>query len=291
MFVGFSVSSLRSVVGVGDVHSAVGSGSVGFLDTSPASFVHLPTVFFLFPFLFLCLLLLFVLLCLLFLLLSVWCFFCSCHFPRFLFPLSLILLLRSPLFLLRCLMHFAPFLLFPCRLSLLFHLPFFFVCHSCRLLACQLRPSLHSCCLFWHVGSGCCFAFSFVCLFSCPLFSVSAYLLSLAPTVFSLGYSSPASSSVVPAVTLPPLALSASFVLSKCLQFLIPRLMFFLRLCWGGGDLNLNDVEFSRQLGCLFFSPIRYRSGTATFFFNDRHGSPALRESGLSPAFMRSSLS
>ena len=63
---------------------------------------------------------LFILLCLLLFLLSVWCFFCSFgRFPRFiLFLLSLILLLQSPLFLLRLLKRFPlPFFLFPCWLS------------------------------------------------------------------------------------------------------------------------------------------------------------------------------
>ena len=46
LFMGFSASSLPSVVGAGDVRSAVGSGSLGFLAASPSGFVGLPTVFF-----------------------------------------------------------------------------------------------------------------------------------------------------------------------------------------------------------------------------------------------------
>ena len=205
---GFSASFLPSVVGAGNICSAVGSRSVGFSCCFPSWFC-LPSYCFLplLPFVFLLLLLLFILLCLLlFLLLSIWCFFCSFNrFPCFLlFPLSLILspflLFQSPVLPLRLLMHFPPsFLLFPCRLSLLlFRLLFFFPLPLLSsVLACRLRLSL----------------LSFLCLsillsplsFPCWLLCFLWFLL------FSLGYSTPASSLCRPFCCFCPLASSCSF--------------------------------------------------------------------------------
>ena len=185
----FSALTLPSVIGADDVCSAVGSGSVGFSCCFPSWF-RLPSYCFLplFPCIFLIFLLLFILLCLLLLPRSVWCFFCSFgSFPHFiLFPLFLIL---------------SPFLLFQSPLFLL-HLPSV-VTSSFLPLRFFLNPS---CRLFWLVSFGCGFNFSFVCLSPDPsFFSVLAPLLSLVPLSFSLGSSTPASSSVIPFVAFVPL--------------------------------------------------------------------------------------
>ena len=207
---GFFTSSLPSVVGAGDVCSTVGSGSVGFLGASPFGFVCHPIVFFLcFP--------------------SSSCFFCCCcsaiftffcffSFLSGVFSAPFVTFFASFFFLsplsccpsccsshlfsfLCCFMHFVPsFLLFSCRLLLLlFCLPVF---SSVTPVVCSglSAPAVAS-------------SFpSFVYSPALSFFSLSAPLLSLVPTVFSLGYSTPAS-----------FLLSLVSLLSLCLLLLFLR--------------------------------------------------------------------
>ena len=149
-----------------------------------------------------------------------------------------------------------------------------------------------SCCLFWLVGFGRRFVFSFVCLFFRPLFLFGCRLLYFLWFLlcFLWVFSAPVF------FCCHPLSLQFLSLLLRCLclRFLIPQLLSHLFMAflwlWGGQrwvPQILILVNFPGVPGTSFLSLISFRFGIATFFFYDWQVSPAFGESGLSPAFMR----
>ena len=280
---GFSSSPLPSVVGVGDVHLAVGSGFAVFSCCFPSWF-HLHSYCFLplFPFIILILPLLFILLCFLLFLLSVWLF----RLLRSLSSLYSFSSLPYPAALSIASSHRFSFSVSVCVFLLIF---FSFCVGYCFFLP----PGFSSAPAVICSGLS---ASAVASSFSSPtpsFFLVLAPLLSLVPPVFSQGFSTPASSSVIPSVAfvpLPPLSFRCwllyflwfllsflwvpllqlrllSYLLSPCffciacsllcLWFLVPRLTFRLFTAFfsdrgRGVTSNPNIVEFSKCLGCLF---------------------------------------
>ena len=226
-----------------------------------AFLLFLPLFPFAFPccvLLFLRCLLLFLLLFRLVLLLLLWSLTRSLPFT-----LSLLLLLRSPLFFLRLLMYLPPsFLLFPCLLSLLlFRLRVFPLPLLLSVLALRLQPFS-------------CFLPLFVSSIAPSFLSVSSSFPSLVPPVFSGGSFAPSSPSIalpVAAVPSPSLVPSASF--APFLVSMVPRSSTnvstgpVLSSAWGGGGglhQFLMLLMFPAPRVPLFHSPISCSSGTAT---------------------------